>query len=117
MTLVVTGRDTAAAFGSGDVDVLATPRLVALCEQATVLAIAATLAEDETTVGVRVELDHLRPSYVGATVTAHATLADIDGARLRFDVEADEGEKPIAHGVVVRVVVERSRYTPNVDRG
>ena len=117
MPLVVTPRDTAAAIGSGDVEVLATPRLVALCEQATVLAIADALAEDETTVGVRVELDHLRPSYVGATVTARAALAEVDGKRLRFDVEAYEADTRIASGVVVRVVVERSRYTPKVDRG
>ena len=56
------------ALGSGDVPVLATPRVVALVEEATVAAIAAALAPGQTTVGTRVELDHLAATPVGRTV-------------------------------------------------
>ncbi len=54
MTLEVTMDDTADAVGSGDVPVLATPRLIALCEAATVAAIAGQLPEGSTTVGARI---------------------------------------------------------------
>jgi predicted thioesterase len=119
--LVVGPADTATSLGSGDVDVLGTPRVVALCEQATVAAVTAALPAGHTTVGVRVELDHLRPSYVGSTVTARATLAGVDGNRLRFDVDVVDGDAVVARGQVVRAVVDAARFatghTPNVERG
>jgi predicted thioesterase len=90
--------------------VLATPRLVALCEKATVAAVAAHLAEGETTVGTRVELDHLAPSGEGAGVTAVAVLEDVDGRRLTFAVEAAEGARIVARGRVRRVIVDRERF-------
>lgn len=108
--LVVGADDTATAVGSGDVDVLATPRVVALCEAATVDAVAGRLDEAATTVGTRVELNHLRASRVGDTVTARATLTEVEGRRLTFDVEAVDGEHIVASGVVVRAVVDRARF-------
>ena len=114
-TLTVTDADTAVALRSGDVRVLATPRLVALCEEATVGAVAAALDAAQTTVGTRVELDHLRPSFVGAHVTAAATLVSVDGRRLTFDVEASDGGDVIARGVVVRALVDRARFAARSD--
>jgi len=109
-TLVVTDGDTASAVGSGDVDVLATPHVVALCEAATVAAVASGLETGTTTVGTRVELDHLKPSYVGATVTARARLSEVDRRRLTFAVEAIDGDIVVARGIVVRAVVDRARF-------
>ncbi len=111
--LVVADADTAGAFRSGDVPVLATPRIVALAEEATVAAIAPVLPDGETTVGVRVELDHTAPSPVGATVTAIAELTEIDGRLLTFEVKVGEAGRIVARGVVRRVVVDRQRF---VDR-
>lgn len=108
--LTVTDAATATALGSGDVDVLGTPRVVALCEEATVAAVRGHLGDDETTVGVRVELEHLRPTLVGADVTASATLTGVDRLRLRFDVEATEDGQVVARGTVERAVVSRSRF-------
>jgi predicted thioesterase len=110
MTLVVADGDTAVAVGSGDVAVLATPRVVALCEAATVAAVAGRLDPGQTTVGTRVELDHLRASRVGDHVTARATLTAVDGRRLTFTVEATDGEHTVGRGVVVRALVDRSRF-------
>lgn len=84
--LRVTGADTAEAVGSGDVPVLATPRVLALAEAATVDALRGALPAGSTTVGVRVELAHLLPTPVGATATAVATLDSVDGRTLRFTV-------------------------------
>jgi predicted thioesterase len=111
-TLDVTAADTARAVGSGDVDVLATPRVLALCEEATVAAVGSALSPAETTVGTRVELDHLLPSHVGDRVTAYARLVQVDGRRLTFEVEARDGERVVALGVVMRSVVDRSRFAP-----
>ncbi|MGI9647908.1 MAG: thioesterase family protein [Acidimicrobiia bacterium] len=109
--LIVTEADTAIAMGSGDVPVLATPRVVALCEEATVAAVAGQLPEGATTVGTRVEIDHLKPSTLGETVVAHATLVDIDARRLQFTVTvADPDGTAVAVARVWRVVVERDRF-------
>jgi predicted thioesterase len=108
--LHVTPADTATALGSGDVDVLGTPRVVALAEAATVAAVRSALDPAETTVGTRVELDHLRPSRVGALVRADAELVDVDGRRLIFAVEVIEDGAVVARGTVVRARVQRDRF-------
>ena len=110
--LTVTAADTAAALGSGDVDVLGTPRVLALAEAATVAAVAAYLPPEQTTVGTRVTIDHRRPSYPGSTVTARATLTAVDGSRLEFDVEVRDGDTVVASGTVRRSLVDRSRFDP-----
>ena len=102
--------DTATALGSGEVDVLGTPRVVALVEAATVAAVAGRLGPGSTTVGSRVELDHLAPTPVGAVVRAEAVLAEVTGRRLRFTVTLSQDGRVVARGLVVRVVVDRGRF-------
>jgi fluoroacetyl-CoA thioesterase len=104
--------DTATAFGSGDVPVLATPRVLALAERATVEAVAATLDAGQTTVGTHAELDHVRPSFTGALVRVEATLTEVRGRRLIFEFEVTEGDQRVAAGSVTRVVVRREAFTP-----
>ena len=110
LSIVVTDDDTAIAAGSGDVPVLATPRLLALAEAATVAAVRDHLPEGATTVGATVALSHRAASLVGATVVAQAVLAEVDGRRLVFTVEAREGDKLIGTGRVERVTVDRERF-------
>jgi predicted thioesterase len=110
---VVGEADTAIALGSGDVPVLATPRLLAWLEAATVRA-AAVLPPGRTSVGTRVELDHLHATPVGAEVTCSASVVAADGRQLTLEVEATEqraaGPVVVARGRVVRAVVERERF-------
>lgn len=108
--LVVTAADTAVAMRSGSVDVLATPRVVALVEEASVIAVAEHLAEGETTVGTRVQLDHLAPSAVGSTVVAEAHLDKVEGRRLTFTVSVNDGRGLVAVGKVSRVIVDQQRF-------
>jgi predicted thioesterase len=108
--LLVTERDTAVAFGSGDVTVLATPRLIALCERATVRAVEGHLSDGETTVGTRVEIEHLAASPVGSRVTATAVLETVEGRHLHFAVAAADRDRTIARGSVHRSVVDRDRF-------
>ncbi|HVE92353.1 MAG TPA: hotdog domain-containing protein [Actinomycetota bacterium] len=107
---VVTDADTARVAGSGDVDVLATPAVVALCEAAAVAAVADSLEPGTTTVGARISLDHLAPTAVGRTVTATARLERVQDRTLEFLVEASDGAGTIATGLHVRVVVRRDAF-------
>jgi fluoroacetyl-CoA thioesterase len=106
----VTEADTAAALGSGEVPVLATPRVLAMAEQATVAAVAGGLEAGATTVGVRVELEHLAPSQVGADLEVEAVLERVAGRRLQFAVRVREGDRPVASGLITRVVVDTAAF-------
>ncbi len=103
--LTVTEADTAAALGSGTVDVLGSPRLIALCEEACQNALNGHLDAGKTSVGMRVQFDHLQPTPVGAEVLAEAVLKKIDGRRLKFDVSASDAGGLVAAGKITRVVV------------
>lgn len=108
---VVVDADTAVAVGSGDVPVLATPRLLAWLEAATVAALEGSLAEGATSVGTRVDLEHMVPSPVGATVTARAEIVAVDGRLVQFDVVAlHQDGKVVAHGRITRISVDRGRF-------
>lgn len=109
-TLTVDATLTARALGSGDMDVLATPAMVALMENAAMLAVAAELPEGSTTVGSMIETTHLRPSKPGTEVRATATLVEVDGRRLTFDVRAEDAAGTIGKGRHVRYVVDRDRF-------
>jgi fluoroacetyl-CoA thioesterase len=110
VAMEVTDADTAVALRSGEVPVLGTPRVVALAEEAAMVAVAGSLAAGETTVGMRVQLDHLHPSVVGATVTAAATLEKVEGRRLTFTVSITDHCGLIAAGKVTRVIVDTQKF-------
>ena len=114
---VVTGADTATAIGSGAVPVLATPRALALAERATVAAVAGALEAGATTVGTRVELDHLAPSPVGAELSVRAVLERVDGRRLQFAVRLIDGDRVVARGLVTRVVVDAAAFVRDAGGG
>lgn len=107
---VVGAEDTAAALGSGDVPVLATPRLVAWAEAATTAALAGRLPAGSTSVGTRIELDHRAPTAVGGSVVIDVEVVAVDERLVRFTVQVTEGDAPVAAGVVVRAVVDRDRF-------
>jgi predicted thioesterase len=108
--LTVTDADTAIAFGSGEVPVLATPRIVALVEEAAVAAVHPSLEAGCSTVGVRVQLEHISPTPVGGVVTAEANLEKVEGRRLIFHVSARDERGLIAAGKVTRVLVDVERF-------
>ena len=108
--MVVTDADTAAAMRSGEVAVLSTPRVVALAEEAAMAAVGGMLAEGETTVGMRIQLDHLHPSAVGGEVTATATLEKVEGRRLTFTVSITDLCGLVAAGKVTRVIVDTENF-------
>jgi len=108
--LVVADADTARALKSGEVDVLGTPRLIALVEEASVAAVAELLPAGHTTVGMRVQVDHLAPTNVGSSVAAEATLEKVEGRRLTFTVSVSDHCGLVAAGKVTRVIVETAHF-------
>lgn len=114
----VTESDTAIALMSGDLPVLATPRLIAWLAAATCEAARPRLATGQSTVGTRVVVDHESPSAVGASVIAIARLSAVHERTLTFDVAASDVEtgRSLAHGVVTRVVVDEQRFMARLTR-
>lgn len=113
-TLAVTDQQTALAVGSGDVPVLSTPALLALAEGACVSAIADDLPEGQTSVGSYAEIEHDKPTAVGASVRAEATLTGHHGRRLEFKVIVRQGDDIVARIRHRRVLVERERFLHKV---
>ena len=108
--LAVTDDDTAIALRSGEVPVLATPRVVAMVEEAAIKALETRLDPGTTTVGMRVQLDHLAPTAVGHKVRAEATLREVEGRRLVFAVSVRDERGLVAAGKVTRVIVDIDRF-------
>ncbi len=107
---IVSSDDTAVARGSGDVAVLATPRVLALAEAATVRAVAGQLAEGRTSVGVHVDLYHQAATAVGRRIRVTARLDSCDGRRLDFAATVYDGNKVVASGHVWRLIVDREEF-------
>ncbi len=107
---IVTDADTAIALGSGTVPVLGTPKVVALCEEVAVLALDEAIPTGQTTVGMRVQIDHLQPTAVGIEVLVEAVLEKIEGRRLTFHVNVNDPRGLVATGRVTRVIVETERF-------
>jgi predicted thioesterase len=115
-TMVTDERDLAIALGSGSLPVLGTPRVIALCEEATVNAIAGALPPDLTTVGVHIDIRHLAPTALGATVVAKAILSEFDGKRLSYTVTASDKDNTVASGSIHRAIVDIERFMSRLQR-
>jgi fluoroacetyl-CoA thioesterase len=116
LLFTVSDEDTAVAVGSGSLPVLGTPRLLAWCEAATCAEIEPALADGETSVGTRIQLEHLTASPLGAELEVSATTAYVDGRLHRFIVSARHTSdgKVVASGEVTRVVVNAERFLARI---
>ncbi|MGC9356908.1 MAG: thioesterase family protein [Anaerolineae bacterium] len=114
ITHVVTDADTAATYASGLVPTLSTPHLVALMENAARETVQPHVGEGESTVGTRIDMRHLAPTPVGMEVRVRAELIEVNGRRLRFQIEAwDEVEK-IGEADHERFVIDWQRFMERV---
>lgn len=114
--IVVTPENTALYIGSGDLEVFATPAMLAAMENAAMLATALALPEGSTTVGTEISASHIKPSCIGATVTATAVLTEVDGRKLTFTVGAADDEGVIGEGTHIRYIVDRERFMAKLKR-
>ena len=109
-TLVVSKDHVAAVMGSGDLHVFATPAMVALMENAAMLAVAEHLPEGSTTVGAMINTSHMKPSPVDETIQAAAVLTGIEGRKLTFSIKAEDSKGVIGEAEHVRFIVDRERF-------
>ena len=112
--LIVTEDVTAVSMGSGNMPVLATPAMMALMENAAMLAVAQDLPEGFTTVGGHISSSHLRPTKLGDKVTATATVTKVDGKKIEFMIEAHCGDTLLGEGTHLRFIVERAKFLERV---
>ena len=110
VTVKVTKENCASAIGSGALDVFATPSMIALMENAACEAIKASLQPGESSVGTKVNISHLKASALEDTVTATATLTEIDGRRLVFEVVANDSKGIIGEGTHERFVINVEKF-------
>ena len=102
--------DTAAEVGSGSLLVYATPCMVALMEGAACEAIAEVLKEDQTTVGIALNIEHISATPVGLEVRAEAEVTAVDGKVITFEVNAYDEAGPIGKGTHKRVIVNTQKF-------
>ena len=109
-TLVISKDHVAAVMGSGDLHVFATPAMVALMENAAMLAVAEHLPEGSTTVGAMMNTSHVKPSPVDESIKATAVLTEVEGRKLTFEIKAEDSKGIIGEAVHVRYIVDRERF-------
>ncbi|MBQ9382666.1 MAG: thioesterase family protein [Ruminiclostridium sp.] len=107
----VTAEKTAAALGSGALDVYATPAMIALMENTAMKSVAAELEDGMTTVGTKLDIAHTSASPVGSTITCESELTGIDRRRLVFRVTAYDDAGEIGSGTHERFIVDAAKFT------
>jgi predicted thioesterase len=112
--VVVQPADTADALGNAGVHVLATPRLVALLEQAAIRAVEPHLPPGAGTVGTRIDVRHLAATPVGMRAVVRATLREVDGRRLVFDIEGHDEAERIVEGTHERFQIDQARFLARI---
>ena len=106
----VSEDQTALAMGSGDLDVLATPALVAMMENCAKILLAPELSSIQTSVGYKMDLKHLAPTAVGSTVKVDAEILEVDGKKISYSIKAFDDDQVIGEAVHQRVIVETAAF-------
>jgi len=107
---VVRYEDTAANYGSGLVEVFATPAMLSLMENTALKTVLPYLEEGQNTVGFEVNIKHLKPTPVGKEVRCTAILKEVDGKKLVFDLEAEDDEGKIGKGSHTRYIIDTQKF-------
>ena len=113
-TVVVDNSNTARTYGSGGLDVFATPAMIGLMENAAMTAVENDLPEGSSTVGAHISTSHVKPSKLGATIKATAVLEEIDGRKLIFKVSASDDDGLIGEGIHIRYIVDIERFMSKI---
>ena len=111
VSLTVDNANTAKAMGSGELDVFATPAMIALMEKTASESIKQYLDEDTTSVGTKIEIEHISATPIGMKVRCESFLAQIDGKRLVFEVSAFDECCVIGKGIHERFLVKKEKFT------
>ncbi len=106
--------ETADKVSSGSLPVYATPKMIAFIEDTATQAVQPELESGQTTVGIKVNIDHLNPTPVGETVTCTVELTKIDGSQLYFDVIVEDETDTIGRGEHIRYIVNKEEFMERV---
>ena len=108
--IVVTEKDTAKSHGSGKLDVFATPAMIALMENSAVKCIESQLKEGFETVGTQINAKHIKATKIGGKITCSAKLIEVDGKKLRFEIEATDDKGIIGTANHNRYIIEPEKF-------
>lgn len=106
----VTENDLAINLKSGSLEVLGTPKLIALMEEACTHIVNPNIDVESTTVGTKITAEHIAPSLINAKITISATLIKIDNRKLYFNIEAFEHNKKIGFASHERFIVNIKKF-------
>ena len=107
---------TAAKYGSGLVEVYATPAMIALMEKTAMLSIIPYLPQGHGSVGTEVNIKHLKATPVGQIVSCESELIEVDGRKLVFKVAAKDEEGEIGHGTHTRFVIDTAKFMAKLQK-
>ncbi len=110
LKIIVTEALSAKAMGSGSHEVYATPAMVALMEQTAAESVEALLGEGRTSVGTKIEVEHLAATPVGMTVTCKSELTLVDNRKLAFQLETFDEAGLIGKAYHERLVIDSERF-------
>ena len=114
--MVVTEEDLVSRLGNIPVDVLSTPRLIQLMEEAAIEAIKNFIPPDQLSLGTHVRVKHLSPTPSGMKVTGHAILKEVEKNRFLFLVDAYDEKEKVAEGEHERILVAKERFLQKVEK-
>lgn len=114
MEIIVSEKDTAVRYGSGDLDVFATPAMIALMENAAKSCVGLHLPCGYSTVGIEINVKHVKASSVGMKIRCEAVLLKIEGKKLYFNVEAYDEDGKIGEGTHIRYIVNSEDFMKRV---
>lgn len=108
--ITVTSKDTAAVYGSGKLEVFATPAMVALMENTAIKCLDGLLEPDSDTVGIEINTKHTKATAIGQKVGCKATITEVDGRRIRFEMEAWDEKGAIGHAIHDRFIINPAKF-------
>lgn len=109
-TQLVTHELTAAHYGSGLVEVFATPAMVGLMENAAMNAVLPFLPKGQNTVGTEICVNHIKATPLGMKVSSEAILIEMDGRKLVFSLRAWDEEGEIGSGTHTRFIIDTEKF-------
>lgn len=106
---------TAEKAGNKGVDVLSTPMLVQLIEDAAIACVAPTLDENQVTLATHIDLEHRRPVPVGFILRTEVEVVLVDGPRISFAVQVFDEQESVAEGTHERYVMDRTKFRAKLE--
>jgi predicted thioesterase len=109
-TITVESKDTAKQWGSGNLEVFATPAMVGLMENTALKCIQEYMNEGQDTVGIEINTQHIKATKVSKKVTCTATITKVDGKKLFFEIKAEDEDAPIGNSKHIRYIIDTEKF-------